>query len=95
MPPPTSKAEQFRARADDCLAAALRHRALWGWRSSAATKIVGNSENGQRVLITWLWIEWNSINSDASLPSLDRKIVSALFGRSLGPGSQMLEARWR
>ena len=38
MPPPTSKAEQFRARADDCLAAALRHRALWGWRSSAATK---------------------------------------------------------
>ena len=31
------------------------------------TKIVGNSGNRQSVLITWPWIEWNSINSDAAL----------------------------
>ena len=31
------------------------------------TKIVQNSGNRHRVLITSLWIEWNSINSHASL----------------------------
>ena len=43
-------------------------RAAGPWcQSRAPTKIVENSGNHQRVLITWLWIEWNSINSDASL----------------------------
>ena len=29
-------------------------------RRVSHTKIVQNSGNRQRVLITWLWIEWNS-----------------------------------
>ena len=61
MPPPTSKAEQFRARANDVFRRPPYVTARCG---------VGDRQrplNGQRVLITWLWIEWNSINSDASL----------------------------